>query len=526
MSNSAVIKIDKTPLCIYTKWHGTFADVVAYAGYAKLRNFGSPDVDPSGITSLIQVMANCAGGGFGVEVLPYEDAKKYETEKGTYVLEEWDVVDIEGHRGSEHAIDEDIVERIVRIDACQPESLRLGDGFIRDIASRKATFAGELAVGDVIWDRGDSGAPVRATIVGFGDSGYPYVHVDSDPSFDSGKPQVPDHYAREHFGKFLGNAGWYARIPELSHPQAKAASFRSRPAELNGPGQISAARANAVEAAEESFEDPTIFPASDEDTQDWMGSAETLQATQGAIVESFSDAGIIDDDFEDLDMPDSDDLELAVTESLGEALVSDGSASDANFDGFAQIESYGNDPNDSAEFHLGNDFTDAVFSDGEATQAPPEEPSDDDEDDDYGDDDFVGTDTYLLQMVASKGEEEDEFSITNGMVIPSSDDLSATEDGQQIIDNLGDFVDEGTKQHIVMTNAGSDTEKVKIIQPLPQDEAAIDAVTIHASDTGRSVFIPLEPHEIEPDFSTDEIAKNPRPYPDVLDANFQPYEED
>lgn len=255
MNNSAVIKIDKTPLCIYTKWYGTFADVVAYACYAKLRNFGSPDIDPSGITSLIQTMANCSNGGFGLEIMPYEAAKDLETDNGTFVLEGWDVIDIEGNRGSEHEINDDIIERVVRIDACQPESLRIGDGFIRDIASRKATFSGELAVGDVIWDRGDGVVPVRATIVGFGDSGYPYVHIDSDPAFPNGKPPVTDRYARDHFGKFLGNTSWFARIPELSHPQAKASAFRSRPAENNAPGQVNLHAASGSTAATSSDSD-------------------------------------------------------------------------------------------------------------------------------------------------------------------------------------------------------------------------------------------------------------------------------
>lgn len=152
---------------------------------------------------------------------------------------------------------------------------------------------------------------------------------------------------------------------------------------------------------------------------------------------------------------------------------------------------------------------------------------DDEEEDDFGDDDEM-TNTGLLHMVAVLGDEEDEFSLTSEMVIPS--DAVASSEALSVSELLEPSEEEATEgQRIVMTNAGSDTERVRIIQPLPQDEDAIDAVTIQMPDgdsTGRSIVIPLKPSEIEPDLSTEETAKNPSPYPDILDASFVPYDED
>lgn len=484
MSNSAVIKIDKTPLCIYTKWYGTFADVVAYACYAKMRNFGSPDIDPSGITSLIQVMANCSSDGFGVEVMPYEDSKEIQTDNGTFVLEGWEVVDIEGHRGSEHAMNDDLVERVVRIDMCQPEAMQIGAGFIRDIASRKATFAGELAVGDVIWDRGDGASPVRATIVGFGDSGYPYVHVDSDPAFANGKPRVTDRYARDHFGKFLGNTAWFARIPELSHPQATAASFRGRPVENNLPGQVS-------------------LHVWDTESKPVATLSEAPEASEEENLMLNMDSFPFDDE---IDVDDPDDI---VADNVLSTV--DVPYDDAGF---------GTEDLDEPDNLIDDDMDDPDGIGDLVDKA-------DDDMDDFGGDEM--TNTGLLQMVLDNADEEDEFSITNDLVIPtestySSEGLSVSE----LLDSANQTSD-NSEEHIVMTNAESDTERVKIIQPLPQDDASIDAVTIQMSDSGdtvgRSVFIPLKPSEIEPDLSTDATAKNPSPYPDVLDASFAPYEE-
>lgn len=495
MSKSAVIKIDKTPLCIYTKWYGTFVDVVAYANYAKLRDFGTPEVDPSGITSLIQVMTNCSGGGFGLEVMPYEDSKKYETDNGTYILEDWDVIDIEGHRGSEHSMSDDLIERLIQIDACQPKPLQLGAEFIRDVTSRKATFAGELAVGDVIWDRGEGVAPVHATIVGFGDSGYPYVHVDNDASSSTGRPAVPDHYAREHFGKFLGNPTWFIRIPELSHPQATAAAFRGRPADQNAAGQ-SNLQASIVEAAEVHFENPSIF--GDYDDEQDGGYQEPSLAGETQPV------GML----EDIDEPDDVDMSM-----LG-GLFSD--ATDEEPDD--------TDATWQAPYQVGTwEQADEPEQADSVADADSQSLFEDDDEDDYGSDDFSNTD--LLQMVTDLGDEEDDASITNNLVIPS-DAMSSSDLMQYDEPEIADVIDEGEETgSIVMTSAGSDTEQVKIIQPLPQDDTSIDAVTMHVNnDSGRSVFIPLEPYEIEPDFSTSEIAKNPRPYPDVLDANFKPYD--
>lgn len=481
MSNSAVIKIDKTPLCIFTRWYGTFDDIVAYAYYAKLKNFGTPDVDPSGITSLIQVMANAGDGGFGVEVMPYESAQGIETDNGTFVLEAWDVVDIKGNRGSEHEVSEDLVARIIRIDACQPEPFRLGDEFIRDISSRKATFSGELAVGDVIWDRGEGSIPVRATIVGFGDSGYPYVHVDMDPSSPTGKPQVPDHYAREHFGKFLGNSTWFARIPELSHPQVKAAAFRGRPADQNLPGQINL-QAPAVEQAEEHYESPVIFPELEDAERPALDDVAAGQpASPMPALEA--DMGSDEFGFDDIDEP--TDVEVPLDEGFGDAPATD-------------LESEATDMAPVAEPAFGDDFSDL--------------------DEAFDDSDL--SDTGLIQMVIQRGAEEDESSITNELVIPM--DATSSTDDVRIPEALAEIAGE---EHMVMTNANENTSNLTIVQPLPQDEEAIDAVTMQVpADTGRSVFIPREPREIEPDLSTDAVAKNPKPYPDVLDADFEPYE--
>lgn len=528
VNNSAIIRIDKTPLCIFTRWYGTFADIVAFACYAKLKNFGTPDIDPSGITSLLQVMANCGDGGFGLEVMPYEDAKGRETDNGTFVLEQWDVIDIQGNRGTNHKIDDDIIERIIRIDACQPESFQIGDGFIRDIASREATFSGELAVGDVIWDRGEGSVPVRATVVGFGDSGYPYVHVDADPSSPNGKPQVPDHYAREHFGKFLGNSTWFARIPELSHPQATASAFRGRPAENNLPGQINLS-APAVEAAEESYESPVVFPelaADDVPALDDVEVADAVPALQDLV------SGIGDDaPFQDAPSQGVDDLQVADDPALGfddiDEPAYDADADAGNLAGGIVDDLMGGFRNMPQADAARQDIEETVAEPAAQPVASPfgfDGDADDFSDLDEAFDDDL-SDTGLIQMVTERGIEEDEFSITNELVIPT--DATPSTGDIRISEIISDIAGEGD-EHLVMTNANENTSELTIVQPLPQDDEAIAAVTMQApSDTaGRSVIIPLESYEIEPDLSTDEVAKNPKPYPDVLDADFEPYEDE
>lgn len=677
VSNSAIIRIDGTPLCVHTRWNGSFDDVAAFAAYARLRNFGSPDIDPSGITSLIQVMANCAGGGYGLEVMPYDDAGGIETDNGTFVLEGWEVVDIQGRRGSEHASREDLVGRLLSIDACQPVSMMLGADFIRDLASRDATFLGELAVGDVIWDRGEGAAPVRATIVGFGDSGYPYVRVDADPSSPNGVPKVPEHYAREHFGRFLGNATWFARIPELSHPQATAYEFRGRPAEENMPGQTGLT-AQATEAMEVVYDDPTIFPDGGEETI-------ALQPVAGDAVDGFDDFDEPDDigivapvnedatamigdlagvDIADLLADDGDADEQAegfetpqggetVTEepaqptsdSLADLLDFDdaddfgedgeaaedtvatdgGSFADpfadapvaGQADGGDDLMGWGDDSTrdeqDDPFASLGMDASDLLGEgDGDSAEAAgwedgqeaPEEPMhepvavpDDASDgqatvmfdvteqtermpeaigsEDLDEPDIVfGTfddDEVIPQDgdagAGSGGEEPDELSDTGLFKFVAEDLLSvddepatayeepqevayeevretAYEDAQEAVQDvpqdgaLLDFSDFGEvveedisdivgEEGVVMTNSSEDTDGFTIVQPLPQDEEAFDAIATpvqEGDETGRSVVIPLQPHQIAPDLSSIEMAKNPLPYPDVMDAAYEPYE--
>lgn len=513
MSNSAIIKIDGTPLCILTKWYGGFADIEGFARYARLRNFGAPEVDPSGITSLIQVMANCVGSGFGVEVMAYDEKGLPETDNGTFVLEGWEVVDIKGNRGSAHAMDDDMVERLVRIDGSQPEHLQLGAGFIRDLASRGTTFAGELAVGDVIWDRGEGAAPVRATVTGFGASGYPYVHVDADPSAVNGVPQAPDHYAREHFGKFLGNPTWYARIAELSHPQAT--DGEAAPA---GDGAAAEPPASPAWVVEESVEasaagEPYDVGPDIEVTGEEVDDAPFAQGVGAEGLGAHNGTDGIDELADEL----ADEVTGEPADGLAGVAVADGldgdldGGLDGGLDG--DLDDMG-DLDVAADGDLYEDLFGALdeppaedapatglFADPQGTGPIP-----------------AGIPT--IPFAASPKDDGAQGASESAMEEGLSDLIRRIDNPDEEDRRPEPFMTEPVTiggETFRMTSETDSTGSIPVI--------GVPASSMPISDTGRLIVISMEAGEVPPDLSDAETAKNPLPYPDVMDAEFVPFDE-
>lgn len=172
-------------------------------------------------------------------------------------------------------------------------------------------------------------------------------------------------------------------------------------------------------------------------------------------------------------------------------------------------------------------------------------------DDEYMMDGFGVNDTGILDAIQYEGE-DDELVV----MLPDDDDENRPDVAREPVSaaptpttegefadldepDMSDmFTDTGTLIVMKPVPAPESTGEIVIVptdvegtvmtssdeqatQPLPEQGIPFSDVT--PDDTARNIIIPLEAPEIGPNLSTEETARNPLPYPEVMDAEFEPF---
>lgn len=180
MGNRAVIATESKDLGVYLHWNGGRDSVEAFLKYCELKGYRSPEVDCYGWARLSQVIGNFFGGTTSVGVGMYEQLDTNNFDNGTYIINDWKIVDRVYFNGEEQNV-YDLKEMLVEIDKRQPEKEQLGD-FLKS----KEVFIDELKIGDEVYIMGYNGDYKKHNIVGFGEDriingtnvkGLPYVDL-------------------------------------------------------------------------------------------------------------------------------------------------------------------------------------------------------------------------------------------------------------------------------------------------------------------------------------------------------------
>lgn len=161
MGNRAVIATKKEDIGIYLHWNGGRDSVEAFLTYCKMRNFRTPEQDCYGWARLCQVIGNFFGGGTSIGINKVECLDCNNGDNGMYIIENWEIVGRKYFDGCEQS-EYDLMEMVVGIDECQPESDQLGKEFIM----AKEYTPEELSIGDEVFVKSFEGGYEKFPIIG------------------------------------------------------------------------------------------------------------------------------------------------------------------------------------------------------------------------------------------------------------------------------------------------------------------------------------------------------------------------
>lgn len=125
MGNRAVIATKNKDLAVYLHWNGGRDSVEAFLTYCKMRGFRTPETDCYGWARLCQVIGNYIGGDLSLGIDTFENLDSDWNDNGTYIIENWEIVNRLHFRGEEQQ-EYDLIEMLEEIDNKQPEEDRLG----------------------------------------------------------------------------------------------------------------------------------------------------------------------------------------------------------------------------------------------------------------------------------------------------------------------------------------------------------------------------------------------------------------
>ena len=486
MGYKAKIVIKGVPAGVLTNWPSDYMGLEALMRYARLRGFGDPESDSSALAQLLQVLGNCVSMPGDVSL---GSADPSSDDVATVVVSGWRIADIRRMSPMSRPDDREIAETMVHIDSCQPSHQRLGEEFIFGISERAAVvFAGELSIGATIWDRDEGGRPVRATVVGFGEDGVPQVTTESDRQA---------HPAREHFSQFLGHPGMYAT----------AEPAESLPAFAPAAGVVG--------------DDIELVPVWEDDDDDVVPIAPQSEASATMLADRY--------EVDDLEREWQETLAWAsgISASRDEGTVTDasdtGGISDTgmlrrlkqNTDDEYMMGSLG--VTDTGILHA-IDMGDAKDDDDELVVMLTDE------------------DEEPASAVPDAGLRHDGVPHMGENPVSSSAEMAFADidepDMSDMLTDTGTFI---VMQHVPAPDSTGEVVVVptdiegtvmtssdeQATQPLP--EQGIPFADVLPDETARSIVIPMEAPEIGPNLSTEETAKNPLPYPEILDAEFEPF---
>lgn len=219
MGNRAIIKpVDKN-IGVYLHWNGGRDSVEAFLEYCKLRgfrDFGGEHADGYGIARFIQVVTNFFGGSLCVGVETGVEMTNEQAEwldNGIYEINGWEIVG-RCPAGITEQREYDMNEMLVTIDESQPETDRLGEGYLR----AKEVPVSELKIGDSVYiyndfAYGDEPKCKAWEIVGIGKrgkfvngtrvAGIPYVN--RFPSL--GEDNINNYLTGKNYRAIIGERG-------------------------------------------------------------------------------------------------------------------------------------------------------------------------------------------------------------------------------------------------------------------------------------------------------------------------------
>lgn len=180
MGNRAVIATKNKDLGVYLHWNGGRDSVEAFLKYCELKGYRSPEVDNYGWARLSQVIGNFFGGIYSLGLDIYEQLDTNNYDNGTYIIEDWKIIDRLYFNGEEQN-EYNLQEMLIEIDKCQPEKEQLGD-FLK----AKDVLVSELKIGDEVYMQTYNNKYEKHKVVGFGEDrvingknikGIPYVDL-------------------------------------------------------------------------------------------------------------------------------------------------------------------------------------------------------------------------------------------------------------------------------------------------------------------------------------------------------------
>lgn len=174
MGNRAVITTKENwknnGVGVYLHWNGGITSIKCFLEYCKLKGYRPPETDCYGWARLCQVVGNFFGGGYSVGVDTLSNLDCDNGDNGTYIIENWEIVDRKYECGC--VDDYDTTEFLIAIDEKMPECEQLSEDFIT--ADTIATE--DLKLGDVIFDTTIDGQVFKANVVGFEeDKAHPII---------------------------------------------------------------------------------------------------------------------------------------------------------------------------------------------------------------------------------------------------------------------------------------------------------------------------------------------------------------
>lgn len=145
MGNRAVIATRKRDLGIYLHWNGGRDSVQGFLTYCKMKGFRSPESDSYGWARLCQIIANSFGGSLSVGFGRFENLDVDNGDNGTYIIENWEIVDREYYNGLEQ--NEYKLEDVINsINESQPEKERLAPEEIENYFNQDKTVKATITI--------------------------------------------------------------------------------------------------------------------------------------------------------------------------------------------------------------------------------------------------------------------------------------------------------------------------------------------------------------------------------------------
>lgn len=167
MGNRAVITTPEKKVGVYLHWNGGRDSVEAFLKYCELQGYRSPSEDNYGWARLCQVIGNFFGGGLSVGIDTYDRLDTDNWDNGVYIIKGWEIVDREFMHYDEQDT-YDLTEMLLSIDACMPEKLQLGAGYI----TAEEVNAEDLNIGDVVYIKEWDGEMKHLRVVAFGEDEF------------------------------------------------------------------------------------------------------------------------------------------------------------------------------------------------------------------------------------------------------------------------------------------------------------------------------------------------------------------